>query len=72
MAWLSLDRDDNDVVSFLAHLIEAVRRVEPSLAANLSDLLEQHTGHARRYVLAELVNRIAERHRPLAIVLDDW
>ncbi|OBH32211.1 LuxR family transcriptional regulator, partial [Mycobacterium sp. E1715] len=72
VAWLSLDRDDNDVVSFLAHLIEAVRRVEPSMAANLSDLLEQHTGHARRYVLAELVNRIAERRRPLVIVLDDW
>lgn len=72
VAWLSLDRDDNDVVSFLAHLIEAVRRVETSLAANLSDLLEQHTRYARRYVLAELVNRIAERRRPLAIVLDDW
>ncbi|OJZ72862.1 LuxR family transcriptional regulator [Mycobacterium paraffinicum] len=72
VAWLSLDRDDNDVVPFLAHLIEAVRRVEPSLAANLSDLLEQHTDHARRYVLTELVNRIAERHGPLAIVLDDW
>ncbi len=72
VAWLSLDRDDNDVVSFLAHLIEAVRRVEPSLAANLSELLEQHTGNARRYVLAELVNRIAEYRRPLAVVLDDW
>ncbi|OBH79960.1 LuxR family transcriptional regulator [Mycobacterium scrofulaceum] len=72
VAWLSLDRDDNDVVSFLAHLIEAVRRVEPALAADLSGLLEQHTGNARRYVLSELVNRIAEQRRPLAIVLDDW
>jgi ATP/maltotriose-dependent transcriptional regulator MalT len=72
VAWLSLDRDDNHVVSFLVHLIEAVRRVEPTLAIDLGDLLEQDSQGAQRYVLAELVNRIAERQRPLAIVLDDW
>jgi LuxR family maltose regulon positive regulatory protein/serine/threonine-protein kinase PknK len=72
VAWLTLDRDDNDVVWFLSHLIDAVRRVEPSLAGELVAVLEEHSDDARRYVLTELINQIAEHGRPLAIVLDDW
>src|ERR1700753_1355773 len=72
VAWLSLDRDDNHVVTFVGPLIEAGRRAEPTLAVDLGDLLEQDSEGAQRYVLAELVNRIAERERSVAIVLDDW
>lgn len=71
-AWVSLDRDDNDVVSFLGNLIEAARRIEPSLGAQLADLLEQQSPDSQRYVLAELVNQVAEYRRPVAIVFDDW
>ncbi|WP_390479725.1 LuxR C-terminal-related transcriptional regulator [Frankia casuarinae] len=72
VAWLSLDRDDNDAVWFLSHLIEAVRRVEPTLGGDLVEVLEGHSDDAQRYVLTELVNQLAEHRRPLAIVLDDW
>ncbi|WP_281690613.1 LuxR C-terminal-related transcriptional regulator [Pseudonocardia thermophila] len=72
VAWLSLDRDDNDAVWFLSNLITAVRRVEPALAGELIDLLEERSQDVRRYVLTELVNQIAEYRRPLAIVFDDW
>lgn len=72
VAWLSLDRDDDDVVTFLAHLLEAIRRVEPTLGADLADQLEERSGDASRYVLAELVNQVGASARPLAIVLDDW
>jgi ATP/maltotriose-dependent transcriptional regulator MalT len=72
VAWMSLDRDDNDVASFLGNLIEAVRRVEPTLGADLGDLLEQLSGGAQRYVLTELINQLAEHRRPVTVVLDDW
>ena len=72
VAWLSLDRDDNDAVWFLGHLIEAVRRVEPALASELGDMLEERSDDARRYVLSELVNQIADYKRDLAVVLEDW
>ncbi|WP_045875137.1 LuxR C-terminal-related transcriptional regulator [Pseudofrankia sp. DC12] len=72
VAWLSLDRDDNDAVWFISHLVEAVRRVDPALAGDLVEVLEGHSDDAQRYVLTELVNHIAEHRRPLAIVLDDW
>src|SRR5262249_38921361 len=70
--WISLDREDNDVFSFLRSLIEAARRVEPTVGAGLADLLEQHSSDAQRYVLAELVNQVAAYGQPVAIVLDDW
>lgn len=72
VAWIGLDHDDNDMVVFLGKLVEAVRRVEPALGADLGDLVEQQSGDTQRYVLAELVNRFAENRCPLAIVLDDW
>ena len=30
VAWLSLDRDDNDIAWFVSHLVESVRRVDQS------------------------------------------
>src|SRR5690349_18578067 len=52
-AWIALGRDDNDTASFLSHLVEAVRRVEPSVGTGLSGLLEQESDDAQRYVQAE-------------------
>lgn len=72
VAWLSIDREHDDAVNFLAHLIEAVRRVEPTLGADLGEDLEQRSDQATRYVLGELVNQIEALPQPLAIVLDDW
>ncbi|MCX2933821.1 LuxR C-terminal-related transcriptional regulator [Mycobacterium sp. CVI_P3] len=72
VAWITLGRDDNDTASFLGHLVEAVRRVEPSVGAGLGGLLEQESDDAQRYVLTELVNQCAEYGRPVAVVLDDW
>ncbi|OYN80298.1 LuxR family transcriptional regulator [Mycolicibacterium sphagni] len=72
VAWITLGRDDNDTTSFLGHLVEAVRRVEPTVGADLAGLLEQESNDTERYVLAELVNQCADFGRPLAVVLDDW
>ena len=72
VAWLSLDTEDNDVASFVSHLVEAIRRVDSSLPAELVELLEQPSLDAPRYVLTELINHIAVAGRPVAVVLDDW
>jgi LuxR family maltose regulon positive regulatory protein/serine/threonine-protein kinase PknK len=72
VGWLTLDADDNEVSWFLAHLIESVRRVEPSLPVELDDVLEQTSDDVPRIVLTELVNHVVTQGRPLALVLDDW
>ncbi|TSD94074.1 AAA family ATPase [Skermania sp. ID1734] len=72
IAWLSVDTDDNAVVWFLMHLIEAIRRVQPALAAELGQVLEDHGGDAERYVLTTLINDIDEHGRRFALIIDDW
>lgn len=72
VAWLSLDTDDNNVVWFLTHLIEAIRQVRPSLAGELGRVLEEHGDQAERYVLTSLINEIHQSGEPVAVVVDDW
>lgn len=72
VAWLTVDKDDDNVVWFLSHLIDAVRAVRPTLAAELGELLEEHGDEAARFVLTSLINDIDRRGEPLTVVIDDW
>jgi serine/threonine-protein kinase PknK len=72
VAWLTIDSDDNNVVWFLAHLIEAVRSVRPTLADCLRQALEERGEDAGRSVLTSLINEIDEGGTRIAVVIDDW
>src|SRR5262245_31016182 len=48
VAWLTVDDDDNNVVWFLAHVLEAIRRVHPAVAASLGQVLEERGDEAVR------------------------
>lgn len=72
VAWLAVDHDDNNVVWFLAHLIEAIRQVRSTLAEELVRVLEEHGDDVERFVLASLIDEIHEGGERLAIVIDDW
>ncbi|MGV9869320.1 protein kinase domain-containing protein [Rhodococcus koreensis] len=72
VAWLTVDKDDNNTVWFLAHLVEAIERVRPDVTGNLRQELEEHSDDAQRYVLTMLVDRIHESDRPILLILDDW
>ena len=71
-AWLTIDSDDNNVVWFLAHLIEAVRGVRPKLAEGLRQTLEERGEEAARSVLTSLINEIDESLTRIAVIIDDW
>ncbi|MGO4617782.1 protein kinase [Nocardia sp. 2YAB30] len=72
VAWLNADRDDNNVVWFLLHLIEAIHRVRPALVPELDRTLEERGAQATRYALTTLINDIHEHHERVAVVIDDW
>jgi ATP/maltotriose-dependent transcriptional regulator MalT/serine/threonine protein kinase len=72
VGWLTIDDDDNNVVWFLAHLLELIRRVRPALAASLSQVLDEHGDDAARYVLTALIDEIHEKDDRMALVIDDW
>ena len=72
VAWLTIDSDDNNVVWFLAHLIEAVRSVRPTLAEGLRQALEERGEEAGRHVLTSLINEIHEGGTRIVVIIDDW
>jgi serine/threonine-protein kinase PknK len=72
VAWLTVDQDDNNVVWFLSHLIEAIRTVTPELATELGEVLEEHGDEAERYVLTSLINEIHQSGTRMTLVIDDW
>lgn len=72
VAWLTIDGDDNNVVWFLAHLVEAIRMVRPTLAEGLQRELETRGKEAGHYVLTSLINEIHESGTRIAVIIDDW
>jgi ATP/maltotriose-dependent transcriptional regulator MalT len=71
-AWLGIDSDDNNVVWFLAHLIEAIRRAQPDLADALQQELEGRLENTQQYVFNVLIDRLHSEDDTLVLVLDDW
>jgi non-specific serine/threonine protein kinase/serine/threonine-protein kinase PknK len=72
VAWLTVDDNDNNLVWFLANLVEAIRRVDPAVARDLGDVLEEYGESAQQYVLTSLIDEIHEGQQPMAVVVDDW
>lgn len=72
VAWLTVADDDNNVVWFLAHLVEAIRRVAPTLGDELAFALEEHGSRARDYVLTSLLNELHDGRVRIGVVVDDW
>ena len=72
VAWLTVDHDDNNVVWFLSHLIEAIRGVTPALATELGEVLEENGDEAERYVLTSLINEIHQSGTRMTLMIDDW
>ncbi|QSE87838.1 protein kinase (plasmid) [Rhodococcus pseudokoreensis] len=72
VAWLTVDHDDNNLVWFLSHVIEALRKTRPTLARELRETLEHYGADAEQYVLTELVNQIHADGESIVLIVDDW
>jgi LuxR family transcriptional regulator, maltose regulon positive regulatory protein len=72
MAWLSLDEGDSEPVRFLAHLIAALQRVQPSFGETIQASLQASRSPPLEPVLSSLINDIARREDALTLILDDY
>ncbi len=72
VGWVSLDEGDSDPSRFVAYLVAALQRAEPSIGAGpeATSLLPQR-GPATE-LLAGLINQVAAVDDPLVLVLDDY
>jgi ATP/maltotriose-dependent transcriptional regulator MalT len=72
VGWLTIDEDDNNVVWFLAHLLDLFREVCPAQATSLRQVLEERGDDAVRYILTSLIDEIHVNGDPITVVIDDW
>ncbi|MFA5308943.1 MAG: LuxR C-terminal-related transcriptional regulator [Dehalococcoidales bacterium] len=70
IAWLSLDKSDNDLYRFWTNLILALRNIKPGLGESALSKLQNHL--SIESTLTALVNEITENAPRIVIVLDDY
>jgi LuxR family maltose regulon positive regulatory protein len=71
-AWVSLDKDDNDRVRFLAYCIAALRRINLNVDDQLLGTLQSPQQPHIETVLIPLINQITGMKDRFALVLDDY
>lgn len=70
VAWVSLDKQDNDWVQFWRYITAAIQRKAPGFGTRQLALLEK--GIAAETAAKELLNELAELTEDWVIVLDDY
>jgi len=71
IAWLSLEKADNDPTRFWTYVTAAIQSSVEGLGSGAFQLLNQIEVPPQEYILAELINEMASLEQPLALVLDD-
>jgi LuxR family maltose regulon positive regulatory protein len=74
VAWLSIDRGDNDPARFLTYLIAALQTVEPGIGRSILPLLHAPGSPSLQDLITLLVNEISALGNPIpiALALDDY
>jgi LuxR family maltose regulon positive regulatory protein len=72
VAWLSLDKDDNDPARFLIHLVAALQTVSPDLGAPALAALQLPQPPPADAILTALLNELAGGAGSYTLVLDDY
>ena len=72
VAWLSLDKDDNDPASFWTYVIAALQTVAPGVGTSALTLLQEPQPLPIPTVLTTLLNDLGAIASDLVLVLDDY
>ena len=71
-AWLSLDKDDNDLSRFLTYLIAALQRIDSEIGVDVQAILEESLSPQFEILLTRLVSEIEAIPEQSILVLDDY
>lgn len=72
VAWLSLDREDKHLATFIYHLVATLHAVAPEVGQGPSFLLGRLQLPDVNAVVAALISEIAELSQRIVLVLDDF
>jgi hypothetical protein len=71
-AWLSVDREDNDLRVFVTGLVAAIQTAHPEVCGETAALLDAGRLPAPATLARHLLNDLDEIRSPLVLVLDDY
>ena len=72
VAWLSLDKGDNDFSSFWNHVIAAIQSVLPEIGQTARSALGSSEEVSYQALIGSIVNDLIELSTQLVLVLDDY
>jgi ATP/maltotriose-dependent transcriptional regulator MalT len=72
VAWLSLDKDDNQAERFLSYLLAALQEADPSIGSEAAQLMAGMQQAPHQVVLTSLINDLDAASGDMALVLDDY
>jgi LuxR family maltose regulon positive regulatory protein len=72
VAWLSLDKGENDPRRFLTYFVAALQTVLPDVGEGMSDMLQTSQPPPTEALLTALLNEIATISDNFVLVLDDY
>jgi ATP/maltotriose-dependent transcriptional regulator MalT len=72
VAWLTLDRDDNELSRFVRYAMGALQTVEARLGEEALDLLQSSQGDGWKIGLTLLINELSVLPKEVVMVFDDF
>lgn len=72
VAWVALDKEDNDPIRFWSYVIAALQQAPLDAVTYVGDMLRTLPVEELHSVLVELLNVLATETREVALVLDDY
>jgi LuxR family maltose regulon positive regulatory protein len=71
-AWLSLDKNDNDLSRFLIYLVTALQRIDPGIGVDVQAALQESLSPHYEILLTRLIGEMERLPGKSIIVLDDY
>ena len=72
VAWLSLDKDDNQAERFLNYLVAALQDADNTIGSEAAQLMAASPQAPSEAVLTSLINDLDSAGREIVLVLDDY
>ena len=72
VAWLSLDKNDNQENRLLNYLVAAIQTVEPAIGSEAAQMLAASQQAPSNVILTSLINDMDSLEREMVLVLDDY
>ena len=74
IAWLSLDKDDNDQARFIAYLVAALQKADGEIGKSVQPMLNSSQKPAMEMLISTLINDISTQgsQSQIVLVLDDY